>query len=59
MPGEFDTDRQLLKGILGYCLAKHYAMPYTWPMPPETLARRRAYEEVALAARELLEEIDA
>jgi hypothetical protein len=28
-------------------------------MPPETLARRRAYEAVARAAREMLEEMDA
>jgi hypothetical protein len=57
MPDEHD-DRQLLRAILDHCTARGQALP--GPMPtPEAQARRRVYEKVARAARELLEEMDA
>ena len=54
-----EDDRQMLQGILGYCLARRQALPTAWPMAPEDRARKRAYEMVARAACELLEEMDA
>jgi hypothetical protein len=58
MLGEHDDDREMLQAIHAHCAAQCRAGEAIMPTA-EQRARRRAYEKVARAARELLEEMDA